>query len=99
MQEYVPSTGSMVDYDESTFVSRVFDKDDTTYYAFGHGLNETQNIVIDLGQVRHLKQLDILFKHLDWSPDEDARFPYLEYSLDGINYSDKIEVMLRKYIA
>ena len=92
MQEYVPSTGSMVDYDESTFVSRVFDKDNTTYYAFGHGLNETQNLVIDLGQVRHLKQLEILFQHLDWYPDEDARFPYLEYSEDGVNYSEKIEV-------
>ena len=92
MQEYLPSTSTFEAFNESSFISKVFDRKSSTYFAYGHGVEENQELIIDLGQIRHLRQLDILFKHLDWSPEEEAYFPYLEYSIDGVNYSDKITI-------
>ena len=91
-KEYIASTGLSVDFNESSFVSKVFDRNSSTYFSFAHGFNDEQELIIDLGQIRHIKQLDILFKHLDWNPDEVAYFPYLQYSEDGINYSEKISI-------
>jgi len=92
MKEYLPSTSTFEAFNESSFVSKVFDRNSSTYFAYGHGIDENQELVIDLGQIRHLRQIEILFQHLDWSIEEAAYFPYLEYSVDGVNYSEKITI-------
>lgn len=72
----------------NTFLTKVFDKNDATYYCFASAVGAQDYLVIDLGSVKHINAINILFQH--WDANSESYFKSIEYSVDGVNWSSSI---------
>ena len=88
-QEYaLTPTEGPVNATMASFISKVFDSNDATFYWVASGVGAEDYIIIDLGSVKHLNALNIMFKHI--YEDFAAYFTTIEYSHDGVNWSSPI---------
>lgn len=88
-QEYaLTPTEGPVNATMASFISKVFDSNDATFYWVASGVGAEDYIVIDLGSVKHLNALSIMFKNI--YEDSAANFTTIEYSHDGVNWSSPI---------
>ena len=74
-------------FNEGRFVSKVFDRNDSTYYWFNSHIEGDESLTVDLGQVRRVVSLNVLMKD---GNNGSAHFANVEYSEDGVNWSNKI---------
>ena len=69
-------------------LTKVFDKNDATYYCFASAVGAQDYLVIDFGSVKHINAINILFQH--WDAGSESYFKTIEYSKDGVNWSSPI---------
>ena len=78
----------VIDGSALSFLNKVLDEHDYSFYWIASGVSADDFLVIDLGTVRHMNTLNILFKNL--YQDSAANFTTIEVSTNGYDWSSPI---------